>query len=296
MLRCQARAAFSSAPAPQMQLQYARLVDAHRFHYVPLKSARSTRDCALCPTTIRAATAAGDMPFYAAGGRLTGALTAVGLCTAWDATEACCINENAGRNGGDTGFIRTVINTVSSSVAVDSKARVPSCETARKLTATVQRIYVVGIANGGFLAARLACEMPQLFAGILVYAAGFDAAQCTSTQNARVPLLLMHGDADVIVPFAGGVNSAGVAFPGFTASAASWTTRNQCTGSASQNSFNVSGGGSRDDKYTVRATDYSGCVGGSTVAAWRIERGQHFAMQATSTVLFGKALDWLMSR
>jgi hypothetical protein len=57
-----------------MQLQYARLVDAQRFHYVPLKSARSTRKCALCPTTIRAATAAGNMPFYAAGARLTDAL------------------------------------------------------------------------------------------------------------------------------------------------------------------------------------------------------------------------------
>jgi len=202
--------------------------------------------------------------------------TSAGLCTAWDATEACCITENAGRNGGDTAYISTVINAVSSAVAVDSK-----------------RIYVVGIANGGFLAARLACEMPQLFAGILVYAAGFDAAQCTSSQNARVPLLLMHGDVDVIVPFAGGVNSAGVAFPGFTASAAFWCTRNQCTGST-PSSFNVTGGGSRDDKYTIRATDYSSCV--APVAAWRIERGQHFAMQATSTVLFGKALDWLMSR
>ena len=106
-----------------MQLQFASLVDEKRFHYVPLKSARSTRNCSLCPTTIRAATAAGNMPLYAAGARLTDALTSAGMCTAWDATEACCINENAGRNGGDTGYIASIITAASSVLAVDSKAR-----------------------------------------------------------------------------------------------------------------------------------------------------------------------------
>ena len=103
----------------------------------------------------------------------------------------------------------------------------------------------------------------------------------------------MQGDIDVVVPFAGGINSAGIAFPGFTASVASWAARNQCPTSTAH-SFNVTGGGARDDKYTVKATDFSGCV--SPVAAWRIEGGQHFALPATSAVLFGKALGWLMSR
>ena len=156
-----------------------------------------------------------------------------------------------------------------------------------------QRIFVVGIANGGFLAARLACDMPQLFAGVLVYAAGFDAAQCAATN--RVPMLLMQGDADVIVPFAGGVNSAGVAFPGFEASVSGWVARNQCLASTKR-SFNVTGGGARDDKYTVVATDFGPCSTGASVSAWRIIGGQHFALQATSAVLFGKALDRLMAR
>ena len=107
----------------QMQLQYAKQVDEKQFHYVMLKSARSTRNCSLCPTTIRAANAAGNMPFYAAGAGLTQALTSAGLCTAWDACPACCVNENAGRNGGDTGYIKSVIAAVSAAVAVDSKAR-----------------------------------------------------------------------------------------------------------------------------------------------------------------------------
>ena len=123
------------------------------------------------------------MPFYAASARLLQPVTAMGACTAWDATSACCVPSSAGRDGGDVPMLREVISRTKERFPVDAS-----------------RIYVVGIANGGFLAARLACEMPQLFAGILVYAAGFDAAQCTSSQNARVPLLLMHGDEDELVP------------------------------------------------------------------------------------------------
>ena len=312
----------------QMQLQFATQVDEKQFHYAMLKSARSTRNCALCPTTIRAANAAGNMPLYAAGAGLTQALTAAGLCTAWDACPACCVNENAGRNGGDTGYIKSGTRP----------ARVPSSHISRlrqlvltqalypfrflqssprslqqwlstaryelrlmpatlrltsvTTTLTAQRIFVVGIANGGFLAARLACDMPQLFAGVLVYAAGFDAAQCTAVD--RVPMLMMQGDADVIVPYLGGVNSAGIAFPGFEASVSSWGARNQCRVST-PHSFNVTGG-PREDKYTILATEFAPCSTGASVTAWRIIGGQHFALQATSVVLFSKALDRLMSR
>ena len=160
-------------------------------------------------------------------------------------------------------------------------------------SSTSQRIFVVGIANGGFLAARLACDMPQMFAGVLVYAAGFDAAQCTAVE--RVPVLVMQGDADVIVPFSGGVNSAGISFPGFESSVSSWVARNQCLAST-PHSFNVTGGGARDDKYTVLATDFGQCSRGASVTAWRIIGGQHFALQATSVALFSKALDRLMAR
>lgn len=144
------------------------------------------------------------------------------------------------------------------------------------------------------MAARLACDLPELFAGVVLYASGLDATKCSAA--ARVPVLVMQGDADVIVPFAGGVNSAGVAFPGFAATAKSWVARNQCLGPPTSTSFNVTGGGSRDDNYKVDAAQYDKCAAGGDVAVWRILNGQHFALPATSAVLFGKALDWVMSQ
>ena len=77
---------------------------------------------ALCPTAVRAAEAAGNT-LFAVGARLTAAFTAAGFCTAWDATDACCQTGSAGKNGGDIGYIKTVIATVSASLHVDSQAR-----------------------------------------------------------------------------------------------------------------------------------------------------------------------------
>ena len=152
-----------------------------------------------------------------------------------------------------------------------------------------QRIYVVGIANGGFLAQRLACDEPQLFRGVVAYASGLNAVQCEAP--GRVPLLLIQGDADVIVPFAGGVNSAGVAFPGFVATAASWRARNGCADTPATSSFVAVGPSQQDDKYTVRVSDYAG---GTRFSSWQIVNGNHFALPGTSAVIFGKALHWMM--
>ena len=216
------------------------------------------------------------MPFYAVGARLTTALTAMGFCTAWDATPACCITENGGKNGGDSAYIKNVIQLAVASLPVDAS-----------------RVYVVGIANGGFMAQRLACDAPELLAGVVAYASGIDAMQCTSA--ARVPLLLLLGDADVVVPFAGGYNSADITFPGFLAAAASWLTRSGCSNTPVLGSFVAKGAGARDESYSVITAEYTqGCDTNARFATWRIIKGQHFASAGTSAIIFQRALGWLM--
>jgi polyhydroxybutyrate depolymerase len=66
------------------------------------------------------------------------------------------------------------------------------------------RIYVIGYSNGGFLAHRLACTHGDLIAGVasLAGAVGEDLRTCTP--NPRLALLLVHGDADDKVSYAGG--------------------------------------------------------------------------------------------
>lgn len=138
------------------------------------------------------------------------------------------------------------------------------------------------------MAQRMACDSPDLVAGVVAYASGIDVAKCSAPS--RTSLLLMHGDADLVVPFGGGVNARGTAFPGFTEAAAGWAARNDCRPDpvTTPEVFK----GSRES-YTVQEAQYS-CQLART-AAWRVQKGNHFAAADVSYQLFAAALGWAMS-
>jgi hypothetical protein len=211
--------------------------------------------------------------------------------------QACCVTESAGRDGGDLPFLRSVIDVTAAALKVNSKVRaghaeVPGRQASHSSCGCVhpQRIYLVGIANGGFMAMRAACDAGVVFAGIVAYAAGIKASQCTASD--KVPMLLVHGSVDVIVPFAGGTNSAGVTFPGFTETRSVWAQLNGCSG-AESSTFTAAAG---NDQLVVKATKYATCTG-APLETWEIDRGQHFALADTSAVIFQKALrEFLLPR
>ena len=66
------------------------------------------------------------------------------------------------------------------------------------------RVFVGGYSNGGFMAHRLACEAPELVSGIVSIAGvgPLEAVTCKAAKSLRV--LQIQGDADAIVPYAGG--------------------------------------------------------------------------------------------
>ncbi|MBI1944442.1 MAG: prolyl oligopeptidase family serine peptidase [Deltaproteobacteria bacterium] len=64
------------------------------------------------------------------------------------------------------------------------------------------RVYVAGHSNGGFLALTLACTHAERFAGVGVVAATLPKTDCTIAR--ALPVMLFHGTADPLVPFAGG--------------------------------------------------------------------------------------------
>lgn len=122
-----------------MQLGYKALAEQRGFVYLPLKSPKAVKSCALCPTTVAAIRAANrsqypSIQMYIQGERLTAAATAAGSCTAWDATPACC-SENEGKGGGDTAFLASLIRQA-------------------KAELSIGKVYIVGIANGATPAAQ----------------------------------------------------------------------------------------------------------------------------------------------
>lgn len=62
------------------------------------------------------------------------------------------------------------------------------------------RVYAVGWSNGGGMAQRVGCELPEVFAGIGTVSATY--SDCKSP----LPWIAFHGMADPQVPFEGGVN------------------------------------------------------------------------------------------
>ena len=73
-------------------------------------------------------------------------------CPAWDGSDACCNPEQGGK-GDDVQYVKSVVEAITAKYNVDTS-----------------RVYLMGIATGGFMANRLACEAPEMFAGVVSFA------------------------------------------------------------------------------------------------------------------------------
>ncbi len=89
----------------------------------------------------------------------------------------------------DVGYLLAMIDDVCARVSVDRR-----------------RIYVTGMSNGATMAARLVCEHPERLAAVAQVAgtAGVEVAQRRRT-GCPVPILQIHGAADIYAPYLGGV-------------------------------------------------------------------------------------------
>ncbi|MDT7570540.1 MAG: polyhydroxybutyrate depolymerase [Actinomycetota bacterium] len=65
------------------------------------------------------------------------------------------------------------------------------------------RVYVVGFSNGGMMAYEYACRRPDAVAGIGVVAAAY-MSPCRPRRG--VPVMQVHGTADGVLPYAGGMS------------------------------------------------------------------------------------------
>ncbi len=66
-----------------------------------------------------------------------------------------------------------------------------------------ERVYLVGVSNGGMMAYRMAVEAPQLFKAVAVVSGVLDVP--ADTVKAGMPVLHIHGSDDPFIPFLGGI-------------------------------------------------------------------------------------------
>lgn len=87
----------------------------------------------------------------------------------------------------DVGFILALINWAESTFNIDS-----------------QRIYATGASNGGMMTYRLGSESPAAFAALAAGIANQPEPSECAAPTQPIPILIMNGTADPLMPFEGG--------------------------------------------------------------------------------------------
>ena len=191
----------------------------------------------------------------------------------WDATGACC--NFTGTSVDDVGYLRSLIEE-----AIEERPIDPA------------RVYVLGHSNGGFMAYRLACEVPELVTAIAVLAGSdVEGDEDCVPDGPPVSVLHLHGDADQVIPYEGGRTTA--PFPGAVAVVARWAARAGCGPEP------VDGGRLDLDRAVDGAETvvhaYGGCGRGLAVQLDTLEGSVHTPPLEHEKV-GTEVLDWLLAR
>jgi polyhydroxybutyrate depolymerase len=138
------------------------------------------------------------------------------------------------------------------------------------------RVYAAGISNGGMMAQRLACEQTERFAGIATVAGGMSSGLAATCKPVHpLPVLVIHGTDDPIVPWAGGA-IAGLEEFGSVLSARDtakfWAVANQCkdAGTILPEPDRAPQDGTR-----VKVEAFTGCPVRAAVTLVAVEGGGH---------------------
>lgn len=158
-----------------------------------------------------------------------------------------CCTSGRGSAAGDVRFLEQVIADVSGSRRIDPA-----------------RVYAVGVSGGGVMAYRLACDRPELVAGVVSVSGAMSDDPCDSSRP--VSVMEIHGTADGIVPYGGGRVQGGATAPALPAPAvvAGWAARNGCAGEPLRQ---VDG--------LVTTETWSGCANSTTTRLVTVEGGSH---------------------
>ncbi|MFC5746252.1 alpha/beta hydrolase family esterase [Actinomadura rugatobispora] len=128
-----------------------------------------------------------------------------------------------------------------------------------RFNADPRRLYASGMSNGGFFTSKMACDNRRFAAYAAVAGQLNDPGACRPERH--VPIVLIHGDGDFVVPYS-------TVRPALDF----WTRNNGCgTETVATNLPDIA----PDDNTTVVRHDHPGCPAGGPVTLYQIKGGGH---------------------
>ena len=174
-----------------------------------------------------------------------------GKFATWNAGTCC--GDARDKKIDDVGFVKTMVGNISSQLNIDRT-----------------RIFATGMSNGGMMAHRLACELPDIFSAVASVAGTDSTTQCHPAQP--VSVLHIHARNDTHVLFNGGAGEGSFRdeskvtdFTSVPETINRWVKRNQCVPTP-QRTLEVAG---------AYCDLYSSCQGGVGGKLCVTEAGGH---------------------
>jgi polyhydroxybutyrate depolymerase len=159
-------------------------------------------------------------------------------------------------------------------------------------TADPRHIYVTGVSNGGAMTMTLACARADLFtaaASVIMNLTNESADACHPSRP--VPMLMMNGTADPLIPYQGGRGTSRFAMPGFWSTEKTFDFWRRANGCEPQDAA-VADLDDRDksDQSTVTRIA-SRCPPGRDVVLYRINDGGHRMPGSFADARFPRAVN-----
>jgi len=179
----------------------------------------------------------------------------------WNAVDTCC--DFFDTQTDDVAYLRGLVKELAQKHPIDS-----------------QRVYVMGLSNGGAMAMRLACEAADTFAAIVSVAGPFTTQPSTCKPSRPVGVRLLHGTQDRVVPYGGGALAvpagpkAGLRLPAARAVAEHWARANGCTFPGSKAPRRVDFEARVPGPETL-VEEAEACAAGGALEFFTIEGAQH---------------------
>lgn len=171
---------------------------------------------------------------------------------AWNAGNCC--GAPAKNTIDDVGYMRQLVASLESTYSVDK-----------------EKVFATGMSNGAMLVNRLACEASDVFAGVAPVSGTPQVSVCNPKRT--VPILMIHGTSDAVVPFNGGTGTSFVtkdnSFISVTQALSDWSVRNKCLGKEVVTSIPPL----TNDGITIDKVAYSNCAAATVL--YRINGGTH---------------------